>query len=110
MTYMLYSFGWFAGIIVGIATVMLIHRMIVTYKRVDDQYGKSLILIISIALGARLLYGLVMATGYVPIVGVTFPFVGYGGSHLLIEFAAIGLLLSIYRKKDIIRAASTQTS
>lgn len=106
----MYSFGWVAGIILAIAVLMLIHRMMAAYKKVDDKYGKSLILIISIALGARLLYGLAMATGYVPIIGVTFPFVGYGGSHLLIEFAAIGLLLSIYRKKDIIRAASTQTS
>ncbi|MNV07667.1 Lipid II flippase FtsW [compost metagenome] len=110
VTYLLYSFGWVAGIILAIATLILIHRMMAAYKRVDDKYGKSLILIIMVALGARLLYGLAMATGYIPIIGVTFPFVGYGGSHLLIEFAAIGLLLSIYRKKDIIGAASSSAS
>ncbi|WP_433943705.1 FtsW/RodA/SpoVE family cell cycle protein [Paenibacillus sp. SN-8-1] len=110
MTYLLYSFGWFAGIVIAIATLMLIHRMIVTYKRVDDQFGKSLILIIMMMLGARLVYGLAMAIGYVPILGVTFPFVGYGGSHLLIEFAAVGLLLSIYRRKEIVRAASSTAS
>ncbi|USB32238.1 FtsW/RodA/SpoVE family cell cycle protein [Paenibacillus sp. YPG26] len=110
VTYLLYSFGWFAGIVIAVATIMLIHRMLAAYKRVDDQYGKSLVLIIMIMLGARLLYGLVMATGYVPILGVSFPFVGYGGSHLLIEFAAIGLLLSVYRRKDLIRAASTRVS
>lgn len=110
VTYLLYSFGWVAGIILAIATLMLIHRMIAAYKRVDDKYGKSLILVIMMMLGARLVYGLGMSMGYAPIIGVTFPFVGYGGSHLLIEFAAVGLLLSIYRKKDIIRAASTPAS
>ncbi|RUT27947.1 FtsW/RodA/SpoVE family cell cycle protein [Paenibacillus zeisoli] len=110
VTYLLYSFGWGAGIILAIAVLMLIHRMIAAYKRVDDKYGKSLILVIIMMLGARLVYGLGMSIGYAPIIGVTFPLVGYGGSHLLIEFAAVGLLLSIYRRKDIIRAASSSVS
>lgn len=36
-----------------------------------------------------------MTIGLLPVTGVTVPFMSFGGSHLLIEFAALGLLVSM---------------
>lgn len=36
-----------------------------------------------------------MAIGLLPVTGVTVPFMSFGGSHLLIEFTALGLLVSM---------------
>lgn len=33
--------------------------------------------------------------------GVNLPFVGYGGVHFVVNMLSIGLILSIYRRKDI---------
>ncbi len=37
--------------------------------------------------------------GLLPLTGVTLPFLSYGGSSMLVSFAAIGLLLSVHRRK-----------
>ncbi|WP_036721229.1 FtsW/RodA/SpoVE family cell cycle protein, partial [Paenibacillus forsythiae] len=53
-------------------------------------------------LAFQLVYGVVKLSGHVLIVGFPLPFLSYGGSHLLIEYGALGLLLGVYRRKDII--------
>ena len=36
-----------------------------------------------------------MTVGLLPVTGVSVPFMSFGGSHLLIEFTALGLLASM---------------
>ncbi|GIP21224.1 FtsW/RodA/SpoVE family cell cycle protein [Paenibacillus sp. J22TS3] len=106
VTYLIYCFGWAAGIALAFIVVLFIRYMIAAFRKLDDSYGKALFLIVSVILGSRMLYSAAMATGLVPILGIVFPFLSYGGSHLFVEFAAVGLLLGIYRRKDMVRATS----
>ncbi len=41
-----------------------------------------------------------MTMGIMPITGIPLPFMSYGGSAMLTDFAAIGILLNIYSQKD----------
>jgi rod shape determining protein RodA len=38
-----------------------------------------------------------MNTGALPVTGITMPFMSYGGSHLITEFSALGILMSMRR-------------
>ena len=38
-----------------------------------------------------------MNIGIMPVTGITLPFMSYGGSHLLVEFVALGLLTGMRR-------------
>jgi rod shape determining protein RodA len=40
-----------------------------------------------------------MTIGIMPITGIPLPFVSYGGSSLLINSAAIGLLLNVHMRR-----------
>ncbi len=40
-----------------------------------------------------------MNVGLMPITGIPLPFVSYGGSHLVADMAAVGVLLSIHRRR-----------
>jgi len=64
--------------------------------------GKMIIHAIVVLLAIQYLFNIAMALGWLPIMGITMPFISYGGSALLINLAAIGLIYSIYRRKDII--------
>jgi cell division protein FtsW (lipid II flippase) len=43
-----------------------------------------------------------MTIGLTPIMGIGLPFISYSGSQLLMQMTAVGLVLSIYRRKDIV--------
>jgi rod shape determining protein RodA len=44
-----------------------------------------------------------MNVGLMPVTGTTIPFLSYGGSHLLTEFAALGLVLAMQRYERSVR-------
>jgi rod shape determining protein RodA len=44
-----------------------------------------------------------MNVGLLPVTGTTIPFMSYGGSHVLTEFAAIGIVLAMSRYGRIVR-------
>ena len=53
---------------------------------------------ISVCLLYTSLFNIAMVCGIMPVTGVPLPFVSYGGSSLLMNFMAIGLLASIGRR------------
>ena len=44
-----------------------------------------------------------MNVGLLPVTGTAIPFLSYGGSHLLTEFAALGIVLSMQRYERSVR-------
>jgi len=48
----------------------------------------------------HVLINLGMTVGIMPITGIPLPFMSYGGSAMLTDFAALGILLNIYSQRD----------
>ena len=48
---------------------------------------------------SHILVNIGMNIGIMPITGITLPLVSYGGSHLVTEFIALGLLSSMYTNR-----------
>ncbi|SCW44692.1 cell division protein FtsW, lipid II flippase [Paenibacillus tianmuensis] len=106
-TYLVYSFGWGVGIAVAGAAVYFVTRMLHSMGQARETYGKMLIVAAASIIGAQFGYCIGMSLGVLPITSVTFPFVSYGGTHTLMEMAIVGLVLGIYRRKDMIRLSKT---
>jgi rod shape determining protein RodA len=47
----------------------------------------------------QVLVNIGMATGSLPVVGITLPFFSYGGSSLLASMLAVGLLMNISMRR-----------
>ncbi len=63
---------------------------------------------VAILLFAHFMINVGMNIGLLPVTGITVPFMSYGGSHLLTEFMALGILMGMRRyarpvHKDVIK-------
>lgn len=73
--------------------------------RASDRFGRLVAIGITTWLIAQALVNIGGVIGVLPITGVPLPFVSIGGSALLTEMAAVGILISVARTKPSGRAA-----
>ncbi len=80
--------------------MLLVLRGIRTALRAPDDYGSYLAFGISTMFGVQALLNLSVALSLLPTKGLTLPFVSFGGSSLLVNAAAAGILLSVSRQAE----------
>lgn len=69
-----------------------------TAMKADSFFGKLLALGITNMILIQTLMNIAVAAGIFPTTGITLPFISYGGTSLLINMAAVGVLLNISRR------------
>ena len=65
-----------------------------------DRFGLLLAVGLVAMLAFHITVNIGMTIGIMPITGIPLPFVSYGGTAILTDFAAIGLLLNIYLQRN----------
>ncbi len=99
----------FVGILVLVAAYLtVVARGVKVAFDAADDYGSFLAFGISTLFGVQALTNLCVAMAILPTKGLTLPFISYGGSSLLVNAAAIGVLLSISRPPRKIAAPSAK--
>ena len=89
--------GFFGCIVVIILFIILIWRGIVVAMNAKDTYGCLIAIGIVALIGLQSLINIAVVTGTIPVTGMPLPFFSYGGTAILINLVAIGLLLNISR-------------
>lgn len=98
------EFGFVGALIIVFLLFMIIYRCFRAAKRADNTYGRY----ICTGVGAMLLFHVFenvgMCIGLMPVTGIPLPFVSYGGTSLLTNMIAIGLVMSVtYHNKPRVR-------
>ncbi|MEK7571960.1 MAG: FtsW/RodA/SpoVE family cell cycle protein [Patescibacteria group bacterium] len=97
--------GFVGGAIVILTLLFLCYRIGKVFTQTNDQFTK---LFAASCFAFFLIQGVVnigMNMGFLPIVGVTLPFVSFGGSSLLANFIFLGMLSSLsvsHRHKEVL--------
>jgi rod shape determining protein RodA len=97
--------GFVGTVIVLLCFAFFLYKIYGIFKNSDDKFCKTFSVIIFFAFLIQIFTNIGMNIGIVPIVGVTLPFVSYGGSSLLSNFIFLGFLSSInktVRNKDVL--------
>ncbi|MEF7438856.1 FtsW/RodA/SpoVE family cell cycle protein [Paenibacillus lautus] len=100
--YLIYCFGWLFGVVVGVLILLFLVRLWNISTVHKDPYAKHIAALLMVAFGFRLLWPLLMGLGILPRVTLDPPFFSYSGMNQILDMAAVGLLLSIYRRKNMI--------
>ncbi len=66
----------------------------------EDEYGSYVAFGISVLFGVQALVNMAVSMAILPTKGLTLPFVSYGGSSLLVNSAAMGILLNVSRPRE----------
>lgn len=87
--------GFVGGIALLLAFVVLLQRGFAIAAGANDGFSKLLAGGLTVAIGVQALLIVGGIVRLVPLTGVTLPFVSYGGSSVLANFAIVALLLTI---------------
>jgi cell division protein FtsW len=90
----------FLGILaLAAAYLAIVSRGVRIALEATDDYGSFLAFGIASMFGVQALTNLAVAMSILPTKGLTLPFLSYGGSSLLVNAIAVGILLSISRPR-----------
>jgi cell division protein FtsW len=81
------------------AYLVLVSRGVRIALQAEDDYGSFIAFGISTMFGVQALVNLAVAMAILPTKGLTLPFVSYGGSSLLVNAVATGILLNVSRRR-----------
>ncbi len=90
---------------VGAAALLVLYGIVLyggirTMIVARDRFGFLLASGLVAMLFFHILVNIGMTIGIMPITGIPLPFMSFGGSAILTDFAAVGVLLNIYSQKD----------
>lgn len=92
------EFGFVGAAILILLFILLVWRGFFIAARSKDPFGKLLAGGIIAFLGIQAVINLGAMTALFPLTGVPLPFISYGGSALIVDMAAIGILLNIAKQ------------
>lgn len=94
------EFGFIISILVIIAFVVILLRILKVASTAKNVFGSMVAVGIFAMIFFHLLENIGMTMGLMPITGIPLPFVSYGGSSLLTNFIALGLVLNISARRQ----------
>ncbi|MFH1608986.1 MAG: rod shape-determining protein RodA [Patescibacteria group bacterium] len=88
--------------LIGSLLILLLFSLVIWRILVHAAFGFSnfeILFAVGIAIFfmSHIVINIGMNLGLMPITGITLPFMSYGGSHLMVEFAGLGILMSMKR-------------
>jgi cell division protein FtsW len=93
------EFGFLGCLFVVGLFVALVHRGLRIAKRCPDMYGKLLAIGITFIFGFQAFLNMSVASSFMPVTGVTLPFISYGGTSIIVSLAMVGVLLNISKQR-----------
>ena len=93
------EFGFLGCLFVTALFVALVLRGLRIAKRCPDMYGKLIAIGITIIFGFQAFLNMSVASSFLPVTGVTLPFISYGGTSIIVSLAMVGILLNISKQR-----------
>jgi len=87
--------GIFGGVAVILLLFLLCYRCFKIALQTSDTFNKAVAFGIAIGFGLQTFIIIGGVINFIPLTGITLPFVSYGGSSMVVSFAALGIIQAI---------------
>ena len=96
--------GLVGTLLVSLLFLLLVLRALKISTKSGDTFGQFLVIGIGTSVFVYSVLNMMVATGLFPVTGLPLPFLSYGGSALVANAFAIGILLNVSKKRSTRRA------
>jgi rod shape determining protein RodA len=93
------EFGFLGVFIIILLYFLLLARMFLSVAKARDRAGVYIIFMASMLIAFQFLINILMIIGLFPVTGVPLPFLSYGGSSLISNYIACGLILNVKMRR-----------
>ena len=93
------EFGFFGSAAVLALFALLLWRAIRIASLSKDAFGTYLATGVASMFAIQIFVNIGMVIGIMPITGIPLPFLSYGGTAMLVNFVAIGILLNVHMRR-----------
>ena len=94
------TLGMVGAVLVVATFAFLLYRIFLIFSNQEDLFGKIFSIVAFSLIFFQFFVNIGMNIGILPIVGITLPFISYGGSSLLSNFILLGILSAINKTAD----------
>ena len=85
-------------LLIGLYVLILIYGLAIAL-RAQTQFGRLAAMGLVAIFFVYAFINMAMVQGLVPVVGIPLPFMSYGGSSTVANFAAVGLVLNVHMRR-----------
>ncbi|PGK36878.1 cell division protein FtsW [Bacillus anthracis] len=96
-----YYYGYVLALILVLILSLFVVRLVFISYKIKDRYGKLLLVGGMTLFVFQFIYNVGMILGLLPIASISLPFISYGLTPTLFHALLMGIVLSVYRRKDI---------
>jgi len=104
------EWGLLGGLVVIVAFILAVWRLIRLGLLAENNFGRLVCFGTAIMLFTHFTFNIGFNLGLLPVIGVPFPFLSYGGSNLLTNAILIGIIQSIAARTSFLRVSDQSES
>lgn len=94
--------GMLGGAVIIALYTAFLYRILKIADNAKDMYGSLIAIGILSMFGFQIFENIAMAMGIMPVTGITLPFISYGGSSVVANMIALGLVLNVGMRSKVI--------
>lgn len=94
-------YGWLFAIALVLILSLFIVRIMYIARKMPKSYGKFLLIGAVALYSVQMITNIAMTLGFFPLISMSLPFISYGLMPILFNSFLIGIVLSVYRRKDL---------
>lgn len=95
-------YGWIVSLGMVVAIVTFSVKLLMNAAKIKDMYGKLVIVGVSSLFILQSVFNLLMNLNLGMKSDFNIPFISYGNSNLVMNMVCLALVLSVYRRKDVL--------